>query len=266
LFSGILIVLMSTISTVESDSADVADVDTMGVLIVAINCVTMVWPLVRKVLVGKHAEYYEKTMWVLGCPRQFYMSYCGGEKRAAEQRQREKEARAAARRAAGVRRDGSIQAMLPEGTPSNAQINNLGLPLQGEAPAVFQQQDIETGTARVHCRQVSIRPAAALLGFPEEKQSNVELLHVVDQVVREMSIEEGPFSPNKFLRRLCELQKEENDINRQLRPQERATRRKASQDVQEGMGAGASLGVSGTLPAAESGYSPHTRQGQTFTI
>jgi len=142
LFSGILIVLMSTISTVESDAADVADVDTMGVLIVAINCVTMVWPLVRKVLVGKHVEYYEKIMWVLGCPRQFYMSYCGGEKRAAEQRQREKEARAAVRRA-------SIQGMLPEDTPSNAQINNRGLSLQGrDFPAVFQQQDIETGMTR----------------------------------------------------------------------------------------------------------------------
>ena len=41
-------------------------------------------------------------------------------------------------------------------------------------------------------------------------------------------------------------------MNCQLRPPERATR-PASQDVQERMGAVATLGVSGTLNAAESG-------------
>ena len=287
LFSGILIDRINAVSTVESDAADTADVYTMGVLIVAINCVTMVWPLVRKVIVGKHVEYYQKIMWLLRCPCQCYMSYCGGEKRAAEQRQREKEARAAARRAAGVRREGSIKAMLPAGTPSNAQIINRGpsmqeevsavlqqqdiemavgtpsnaqiinrgLFLQGEVSAVLQRQDIETGIAQAQYRQVSTSPVA----------SDVYPPHVLDQVEREISREEGPFSNNVFLRRFGELQKEENDKNRPLRPRERAVRL-ASQDIQEGMAAVATFGVSGTLPAPESGQSAHTRQNQTFVL
>ena len=80
----------------------------IGNLILIINVMTLVWPIARKVLTGKHVEYYEKLVWCLGLPHSCYMKYCGGEKRAAARREKEKEARAARRRNAGVRRSQSM--------------------------------------------------------------------------------------------------------------------------------------------------------------
>ena len=86
------------------------------------------------------------------------------------------------------------------GTPFNAQIINRGLSLQGKVSAVFQHQDIETGMTKAHYQQVSASPVAAFPGFPEKRISNVYPPHIVDQVAKGMSKEEGPFSVNKFLR------------------------------------------------------------------
>jgi hypothetical protein len=187
LFCGLLIDRINAVSTVESDAADAADIDAIGVLIVGINCVTMVWPMVRKVIVGKHIEYYEKIMWVLGCPRRCYMSCCGGEKRAAEQRQREVKARATSRRAAGVQRDGSIDAMPSAGTPSDTKAKNQVLSSLGMDLAGLQQQDVETGMVPLSFQEVdfSVSPA-------RERNSDVYPSHVVDQVAREISDGEGP--------------------------------------------------------------------------
>jgi len=81
----------------------------IGNLILIINVTTLLWPIARKVLTGKHVEYYEKLVWCLGLPHSCYMKYCGGEKRAAARREQEKQARAERRRAAGVRRPGSMK-------------------------------------------------------------------------------------------------------------------------------------------------------------
>ena len=80
----------------------------IGNLILIINVMTLVWPIARKVLTGKHVEYYEKVVWCLGLPRSCYMMYCGGEKRAAARREKEKQARAERRRSSGVRRNQSM--------------------------------------------------------------------------------------------------------------------------------------------------------------
>jgi len=112
LFGGILIGYQRLDSTSEgSDNTDTLNTNRIGVVVVAINCMTMVWPLVRLVLVGKHAEYYDKVVWLAGCPHRCYMSYCGGEARAAAERDKAKQAREAQRRAAGVRRQASMARM-----------------------------------------------------------------------------------------------------------------------------------------------------------
>lgn len=89
---------------VGSDVSSSQDAAFIGFLIAAINSLTLVWPLARKILTGKHVEYYEKLVWCTSLPHGCYMKYCGGEKRAAAAREREKQARAERRRAAGMTR------------------------------------------------------------------------------------------------------------------------------------------------------------------
>ena len=83
-----------------SDLSDKANNSLMGFVIVLINSSTLVWPILRKILVGKHIEYYERFMWVFCLPRSCYMSWCGGQKRADAKRAEAKAARAIQRRAA----------------------------------------------------------------------------------------------------------------------------------------------------------------------
>jgi hypothetical protein len=126
LFGGILIGYQRIDSTNSQgiDVSDSANTQLIGVLVVVINCMTLVWPLVRKILVGKHIEYYEKVVWILGCLHGCYMSYCGGEQRAAAARERAKEALLQARasgrgrRASELRRDPSMADMMIRRQPS----------------------------------------------------------------------------------------------------------------------------------------------------
>ena len=92
-----------------SDASSRQEQRLIGNLILIINVMTLVWPIVRKVLTGKHLEYYEKLVWCLGLPHSCYMKYCGGEKRASARREQEKQARAERRKAAGVRRSQSMK-------------------------------------------------------------------------------------------------------------------------------------------------------------
>ena len=87
---------------VGSDVSSSQDAAFIGFLIALINSMTLIWPLARKILTGKHVEYYEKLVWCTSLPHGCYMKYCGGEKRAAAAREREKQARAERRRAAGI--------------------------------------------------------------------------------------------------------------------------------------------------------------------
>jgi len=92
-----------------SDVSDRQERRLIGILILIINVMTLVWPIVRKVLTGTYVGYYEKLVWCLSLPRSCYMKYCGGEKRAAARVEKEKQACAERRRNAGVRR---VQSML----------------------------------------------------------------------------------------------------------------------------------------------------------
>ena len=67
-----------------SDSADKTNRSVLGFLIVVINGATLAWPLLRKIMTGKHVEYYNMVLWVLSVPYDCYMKRCGGEKRAAQ--------------------------------------------------------------------------------------------------------------------------------------------------------------------------------------
>ena len=110
LFGGILIGYqrMDSANNESSDANQASNASGIGALVVVINSMTLIWPLARKILISKHIEYYEKIVWILGLPYQFYMSFCGGEKRAAAARAKAKEERAARRRAHGIRRQQSM--------------------------------------------------------------------------------------------------------------------------------------------------------------
>jgi hypothetical protein len=104
---------MDNMDSVGSDANDATDASVMGTMIVVINSLTLIWPMARKIMTGTHHDYYEKLLWVLSLPSGCYMKYCGGEKRAAAAREKQKQERADNRRAAGVRRANS---MLPTDT------------------------------------------------------------------------------------------------------------------------------------------------------
>ena len=99
---------MDSANNESSDANQASNASGIGVLVVAINSTTLIWPLARKILISKHIEYYEKTVWILGLPYRFYMSFCGGEKRAAAARAKAKEERASRMRAHGIRRQQSM--------------------------------------------------------------------------------------------------------------------------------------------------------------
>ena len=136
-----------------SDVSSSQEASLIGSMIVIINSLTLIWPIARKVLTGKHLEYYEKLQWVLGLPHGCYMKYCGGEKRAAAAREREKQARAERRRASGVRRQDSLAQMEVAGTagvrvdlvlpgsPLQAASNTGSLRSDHSDGAVIQGQD-----------------------------------------------------------------------------------------------------------------------------
>ena len=109
-------------STPGSDATEAADASVIGSAIVVINSSTLIWPLAQKVLTGSFSAYYEKLMWLLGLPTTCYMRFCGGEKKAEALRVKAREARGAARRAAGFRRAESLECQIaPE----------LGVPRSG---------------------------------------------------------------------------------------------------------------------------------------
>ena len=168
LFGGILIGYqrMDSMSSQGTDASDATNANRIGVLVVAINAMTMVWPLVRKVLVGKHVEYYEKVVWMLGFPHRCYMSYCGGEKRAAAARVKADAARAERRRRAESIRRGRRMAVA-----SSREIAGDRDLLS--SPDHFQE-----------CRDGSMAHATcgdALLGFAEEGRQPNQPAHAVAQ-------------------------------------------------------------------------------------
>ena len=101
LFSGILIGYLEEMeagkNAKSSDQGDQNDTGVLGSMIVVINCATLVWPILRKIMVGKVEEYMEKLLWCAGLPRSCYMNYCCGNKRAEAKRIKMRDERASKR-------------------------------------------------------------------------------------------------------------------------------------------------------------------------
>ena len=203
-------------------------------VVVAINCMTMVWPLVRMVLVGKHAEYYEKVLWLAGCPHRCYMSYCGGEARAAAERDKAKQAREAKRRAAGVHQKESVARMDTTNSDGSSKLmdairraqvtateervhpataSGQGAGFAGDQDLGMhsyesQQRHIETGNS---AQQVFIGPSVAVLGFaplfPPAHRHNggSQDMSDSDQVLHEVLERCQDYSRNEFIRKLKQL-------------------------------------------------------------
>jgi hypothetical protein len=85
LFCGILIGYMESMQTSEaitgSDSSEREEARVFGYIIVFINCWTLVFPLVRKIMTGMHIELEESIIFVLKLPFKCYMEWCGGQRR-----------------------------------------------------------------------------------------------------------------------------------------------------------------------------------------
>ena len=192
---------MDSMSSQGTDASDATNANRIGVLVVVINAMTMVWPLVRKILVGKHVEYYEKVVWMLGFPHRCYMSYCGGEKRAAAARAKAKEARAARRRSAGIRRQATA------GDEAWGEFGLQGDRSLGMSPRRWQQlqPDIETGDS-VAPQEVSIAPAVAVLGYmgPQSLGDNKRDVDR-DAVLHEVWERCEGYSRDQFFRKLSEM-------------------------------------------------------------
>jgi len=240
LFGGILIGYqrLDSSSTEGSDETDALNTNRIGVVVVGINCMTMVWPLVRLVLVGKHVEYYEKVIWLSGCAHRSYMSYCGGAARDAAAREKAKEERQAERRAAGIRRQTSMPRMdttNSEGTRDSdlmavlhraqAAAERETWSASGQSPGFqadqelgvgtdrCQELDIETGNAATVAPQhVSVAPVIAVLGYlppgPPVQSDNADSQNVLDrdQVLHEVWDRCEDYTRNQFFRRLREVE------------------------------------------------------------
>jgi len=173
-----------------SDTSDSSNASRIGVAVVVINGMTMVWPVMRMVLIGKVQEYYEKVTWVLGFPYRCYMSYCGGEKRAAAAREKAKEERVARRRAAGFRRQASQLhmdetelmlalradlALAEQGSGQRSVIHDdlldqTSTRLLGERSSFHD--DIEIDNGAVQQLEISMSPAGATLGIQSSSLPN----------------------------------------------------------------------------------------------
>jgi len=66
--------MISLIAAQGEDNTAVSQSDqtVVAALILIVNCTTVAWPLVRKILVGKHKDYADLALWLLSCPLAFY--------------------------------------------------------------------------------------------------------------------------------------------------------------------------------------------------
>jgi len=209
LFGGILIGYqrLDSSSTEGSDETDALNTNRIGVVVVGINCMTMVWPLVRLVLVGKHVEYYEKVIWLSGCAHRCYMSYCGGAARDANSEgTRDSDLMAVLHRAqaAAERETWSASGQSP-GFQADQEL--------GVGTDRCQELDIETGNAATVAPQhVSVAPVIAVLGYlppgPPVQSDNADSQNVLDrdQVLHEVWDRCEDYTRNQFFRRLREVE------------------------------------------------------------
>jgi hypothetical protein len=95
LFCGILILFMANMDKIGSDSQKKGDISLLGWIIVLLNSTTLVFPLVRKIMTGKHIELMLIFIGVVRFPFTCYMNWCGGQKRRDARIARERAERAA---------------------------------------------------------------------------------------------------------------------------------------------------------------------------
>jgi hypothetical protein len=81
LFCGILIGFTANMDKMGSDAQEKEDSSVLGWTIVLLNSATLVFPLVRKIMTGKHIELMETFICVVRFPLTCYMNWCGGQKR-----------------------------------------------------------------------------------------------------------------------------------------------------------------------------------------
>ena len=81
LFCGILIGYMESMAGTGSDSSEKEDTSVFGSIIVMINVATLVFPILRKFLSGKHVELWGTLIFLVHLPVKCYLNWCGGQKR-----------------------------------------------------------------------------------------------------------------------------------------------------------------------------------------
>jgi hypothetical protein len=81
LFCGILIGYMANMDKTGSDAQAKEDSTVLGSVIVLLNCMTIVFPLVLKIMSGKIIELMEMLIGVARFPFNYYMKWCGKQKR-----------------------------------------------------------------------------------------------------------------------------------------------------------------------------------------
>jgi hypothetical protein len=97
LFCGILIGYMESMAGTGSDSSEKEDTSVFGSIIVMINVATLVFPILRKFLSGKHVELWGTLIFLVRLPVQCYLNWCGGQKRHDARIAKERAERQAAR-------------------------------------------------------------------------------------------------------------------------------------------------------------------------
>ena len=81
LFCGILIGYMESMAGTGSDSSEKEDTSVFGSIIVMINVATLVFPILRNFLSGKHLQLWGIFIFLVHLPVKCYLNWCGGQKR-----------------------------------------------------------------------------------------------------------------------------------------------------------------------------------------
>jgi hypothetical protein len=153
LFCGILIGYMESMADTGSDSSEKEDTRIFGSIIVIINFATLVFPILRKLLTGKHTELVERLTFVATFPSKCYVKCCEGKASIAKKR---------AERAARDARSGN--------TTASADLTPLA------SPIIFSEVQ----------SRVYFQDCAALdkeLGFSSTEQVNTHTVKMQDSAV-----------------------------------------------------------------------------------
>ena len=125
-----------------SDASEKEDARMFGSIIVTINCSTLVFPLLRKYMIGTHTELMETLIAVVTFPLTCWMKWCGGQKRR-DARIAKERAEAGACLAEVVVQKGRVTSV-SEVVNLNAVVNNQRPPMSESQNKMLQKP--ENGT------------------------------------------------------------------------------------------------------------------------